>query len=956
VTDVTGLDRPARRDRSPAHRSVPSDNLVVVAPPTPSMRATAALVVALAAVDLGLLGGFGTSSMVTAWWSSVGLAVAVVAISPVRRWPALVAVVAVGAAGVRLAVGIDPSTALAVAGVHAGAAVLGALVLTGLARRPPRLATLLDLSTLVAAGVVCGAAALVEPFLGDGAVSTALLVEVGAQHATSVLLLCPLVLLADRFRSPSGSLGELTLQVGTLAAVTAAVFAPDQAMPLMYAPIPLLVWAALRFDAGIVAAELIGFALAVTMTTALEAGPVGQSTLSHDAQGIVVLGYVLTTVLISLPLALTVRQRLSLLARVTADENIFRRNFTESPLGMLLLHDVDGELVVDELNASACSILGASHAALAGRRMSDVLATYDRAGGGLAALQRGATDTWHGHAVALGRPGSRLEVAVAALDWRDGTRIYSAQLLDVTQEHDAHRRLVAAHRLNDATLDTTACIILVADATGTIVRVNAATAQITGYADTELVGQRIWTTPLATLSRAETEAMFVWPNRSGYPMVAERVGRNASGDPLRIMWNNNVVRDESGLPSYAVLTGIDVTAERSSTGLMTHLLSASIATALIGVDGRGRITLFNTGAAHMLGRSAEEMIGRDFVEIFDERQLRTRTGAAGAKDAFIGLVGMIGDRDESPARDWTWRTRRGHELIVSMTISVTEDLGEDKVGFLCVGRDVTEQREGQETLVAALEKERTAVDRLRELDRAKDEFVSTVSHELRTPVTSIIGYTEMLRDGSIVDALPDQLPMLATIARNGERLVAICNDLLLLSGFDADAAVGVRTRVDLRACVVAARDTVHAVVGDHAVEVDVSPGGVPLEVTGDRSQLDRLVANLLGNAVKFTPDGGRVEVALTHEGVHAVLTVRDTGIGIPAADHEAVFQRFFRSEQAQVRAIPGTGLGLPIVAAIVKAHAGTIDLESTVGLGTTFRVLIPLTDQPQHVPTLTRPL
>ena len=100
---------------------------------------------------------------------------------------------------------------------------------------------------------------------------------------------------------------------------------------------------------------------------------------------------------------------------------------------------------------------------------------------------------------------------------------------------------------------------------------------------------------------------------------------------------------------------------------------------------------------------------------------------------------------------------------------------------------MTEQRHGQEMLVKALDTERTAVERLRKLDHAKNEFVSTVSHELRTPVTSIIGYTEMLRDGSVVEPLPEQVALLETIARNGERLTVICNDLLLLGGLDSGA-------------------------------------------------------------------------------------------------------------------------------------------------------------------------
>ncbi len=413
---------------------------------------------------------------------------------------------------------------------------------------------------------------------------------------------------------------------------------------------------------------------------------------------------------------------------------------------------------------------------------------------------------WHGQAAILGRPGSRIDLAIASIASADSGLVFSAQLLDQTQEHDSRRRLEVAHKLTDATLDTAACIIVVIDDAGTIVRINAATKEITGYGENTLLGSRLWESPLAALTRAETEAMFVWPNRSGFPMLRERLAYSADGEPIRLVWNNNVVRDETGAPSYAVLTGVDVTSERSSTGLMAHLLQASIATALIGVDVSGRITVFSAGAAHMLGTTAEEMIGTPFVSILDPSQLLVRTGAVGDREAFLCLVGMIGHGEESMARDWTWRTRSGSDLIVSMTFSVTDDDVEDRVGFLCVGRDVTEQREGQETLVAALDKERTAVERLRALDRAKDEFVSTVSHELRTPVTSILGYTELLLDGEVVAPHPQQAGMLETIARNSHRLIAICNDLLLLSGFESREVLANRETYDLREAVGVAED------------------------------------------------------------------------------------------------------------------------------------------------------
>ena len=319
-----------------------------------------------------------------------------------------------------------------------------------------------------------------------------------------------------------------------------------------------------------------------------------------------------------------------------------------------------------------------------------------------------------------------------------------------------------------------------------------------------------------------------------------------------------------------------------------------------------------------------------------------RTGRSGEPGTFAGLAEEVGPQGESRPRDWTWIAADGSRHTVSMTLSMATGEQSVQQGYLCVGRDVTEQRHSQEMLIAALEKERTAVERLRKLDVAKNEFVSTVSHELRTPVTSIVGYTEMLKDGSIVDPHPDQLPMLDTIARNGDRLITICNDLLTLGGMDSGATTWERDRVDLTSLLDHVEDSIRPMVNGRGLELRFERPPEPTVVLGDRIQLERAVSNLVGNAVKFTEDGGLVGCRLERREDEAWLVVHDTGIGIPTDEQPGLFQKFFRSSTAQERAIPGTGLGLSIVAGIVESHGGRIGVSSAHLEGTTFTVRLPL--------------
>jgi signal transduction histidine kinase len=230
-------------------------------------------------------------------------------------------------------------------------------------------------------------------------------------------------------------------------------------------------------------------------------------------------------------------------------------------------------------------------------------------------------------------------------------------------------------------------------------------------------------------------------------------------------------------------------------------------------------------------------------------------------------------------------------------------------------------------------------ERLRELDRLKDEFVSTVSHELRTPLTSIRGYLELLLADTGLDE--EQRRFLAVADRNSERLLGLVNDLLLVAEIDAGKLALDLRRVDLREIVAECVESSQPAVAAKGIELSLRTSQLP-ELEGDPARLAQVLDNLVSNALKFTQPGGRVEVRLGTVDGTAVVEVEDTGLGLPEPDREQLFQRFFRSSEAARNAIPGTGLGLAIAKAIVERHGGRIELESAPGVGTTVRVELPL--------------
>ncbi|TML47218.1 MAG: HAMP domain-containing histidine kinase [Actinobacteria bacterium] len=229
-------------------------------------------------------------------------------------------------------------------------------------------------------------------------------------------------------------------------------------------------------------------------------------------------------------------------------------------------------------------------------------------------------------------------------------------------------------------------------------------------------------------------------------------------------------------------------------------------------------------------------------------------------------------------------------------------------------------------------------ERLRELDRMKDEFVSLVSHELRTPLTSIRGYLELFRDSG--DLTPKQREFLKVVDRNSQRLLELVGDLLFLAKIDAGAFEIDLDEVDLAQVVEESIEACRPMAESRKIELVASIGNPP-PLVGDRTRLAQVLDNLVSNALKFTEAGGRVEVTLSSEDEHVLLEVKDTGLGVSPEEQPLLFERFFRSSRATENAIPGTGLGLTITKAIVERHGGWITLESEGNVGTTVRVEIP---------------
>jgi PAS domain S-box-containing protein len=274
--------------------------------------------------------------------------------------------------------------------------------------------------------------------------------------------------------------------------------------------------------------------------------------------------------------------------------------------------------------------------------------------------------------------------------------------------------------------------------------------------------------------------------------------------------------------------------------------------------------------------------------------------------------------------------------------------------WVAIVSDITRRIEAEEGMRRlAVELEGRVAQRTAELSRAnrelaassglKDEFLANVSHELRTPLNAILGLAEALGDGTFGELDPRQIKALTTLRNSGRHLLELINDLLDLSKIESGHMNLQLAPVPLRGL---CENCIALLAGEargKGVRLDLRSSSAPDSIVGDERRLQQILLNLVGNAVKFTPPGGCVELLCTVEPDReaVVLSVKDTGIGIPVQQLAKLFQPFVQVESSLDRRYAGTGLGLALVRRLVAMHGGSVSMESSLGIGTELRVMLP---------------
>ena len=365
-----------------------------------------------------------------------------------------------------------------------------------------------------------------------------------------------------------------------------------------------------------------------------------------------------------------------------------------------------------------------------------------------------------------------------------------------------------------------------------------------------------------------------------------------------------------------------VKVRRAAYDQLVSVIDSATEQAIIATDATGRIEVFNAGAERLLGHSQGTVVGRlRLVDLHLADEVLTRTGEAPGADLQAALLDALVAPRRGPAgaaTDWTYVRADGSHVTVHPAVTRRTEPDGSVAGYVVVATDVTAEREAA---------------------RLKDQFVGLVSHELRTPLTAVLGYVELLLDGT-EELTDDQREYLDIIDRNARRQLRLVSDLLLSAQVDAGTFAISPTDVD--AAVVARASLASAAPSAGAAGVTLADDVRPAPLRADAVRLGQAIDNLVSNALKFTPSGGTVRVSVEPgDDGGAVVAVSDTGIGIPPDELAHLTERFYRASTATRRAIPGVGLGLSITRAVVEAHGGTVRIASTVGEGTTFTLVLP---------------
>jgi PAS domain S-box-containing protein len=640
---------------------------------------------------------------------------------------------------------------------------------------------------------------------------------------------------------------------------------------------------------------------------------------------------------------------------------------------------IRGDGTVIEFNAAAERTFGYTKAEAIGRPIDELVILprfRDAHRARLARYVATGHGPWLGQVVeivAMRSDGSEIPVEMATTAVRiESATIFSSVLRDIT----ARRRADETRARLAAIVESSDDAIISVSMDDTILTWNAGAERLYGYAASEVIGRnrsilapesRIgeFTESVARAARGEAcESLETQRRRKDGSLIDVSLMTSAMTDPSgRITSMSAIARDitrrkkdEAELKQLNHEIQLQrlrdaEEARKRAEDLENQILERRQAEAavrgerdraqrfldtadvtLLALDVYARITLINRSGCDLLGWTEHELLGRDFIETCVPPEARDE-----ARNKFANI--LVGP--DSSVVDIAVLTRSGNERMVEWRNTLLRNVDGHVVSTLSCGTDLTLRRGLEEERLRTADLERRGIE-AQQASRFKSEFLANMSHELRTPLNAIIGFTAMMHKGMVGPVSEVQQTYLGDVLTSSRHLLRLINDVLDLAKVESGKIVLRPEPIDLVDVVDEVRDVLSGLAGTRQLRIETAIDPAVAAAVLDPARVKQILYNYLSNAIKFTPDGGRVEVRIGPEGPGSFrIDVTDTGPGIAAADLKRLFVEFQQLDNSASKKHQGTGLGLALTKRLVEAHGGYVAVRSAVGLGTTFSAILP---------------
>ena len=522
---------------------------------------------------------------------------------------------------------------------------------------------------------------------------------------------------------------------------------------------------------------------------------------------------------------------------------------------------------------------------------------------------------------------------------------------DITTRKQAEELLRESEAKFRAFLEAASEAVIVSNAQGEIVIFNAKAEELFGYTRTEVLGSLVESLiPLRyhPTHRQHRVNYLAHPAKRSMGKTHNLFAQRRDGSEFPIEAGLSFIKTQDGIYVMTFLT--DIT-ERQQAEEKIRQLNQSLERraresqtryeqivelaeeGIWVIDREGKTTYVNHAMARMLGYTEAEMVGSSLFDFINP----------GAQLRVSAALVNLGRQNQVERWELNLKTKTGKELWVYMSTSAAVDQQGTMLWACILVYDITERKQAEERLRESSERISLANAELARATRLKDEFLASMSHELRTPLNAILGLSEALQEEVYGELTERQRRSLGTIEQSGKHLLDLINDILDLSKIESGKMTLHITPVSVQLLCESSLTFVKQQAYQKNIRLTSKIALGVGEIEVDERRIRQVLVNLLSNAVKFTPEGGevRLEVEMAQESEIIQFNVIDTGIGIAPENMDQLFKPFVQLDSSLSRRYAGTGLGLSLVRRIVELHGGSVGLESELGKGSRFSVILP---------------